>query len=172
MEPTPNQLLYDSYDDNWQKLYFDEESQGFVVAHKEHGDYELPTNFAIAERLAKHFGERIELLPCSFDFKIKSVDATRNGELWEYKVSNGSYASVQNRLRSGATQCPRVLVVLTPQFQTSQVLRGLISCVNLDSKMRIGEINLLTPENLIVQLTRDDIKKRNFEAAFEVLSSN
>jgi hypothetical protein len=39
---TENENLYDSYDDNWRRLYFNATSQGFVVAHKDHGKDELP----------------------------------------------------------------------------------------------------------------------------------
>lgn len=31
---TENEHLYDSYDENWRRLYFNTTSQGFVVAHK------------------------------------------------------------------------------------------------------------------------------------------
>ena len=56
-----NKKLYDSYNEDWQRIYFDEMPQGYVVAHLEHGRDELVLNSSFAIRLAKHFGECIEL---------------------------------------------------------------------------------------------------------------
>ena len=113
---TENERLYESYDDNWRRLYFNSESQGFVVAHKKHGKDELPSNRILGIRLAKYFGERIELLPRLFGEHLKSADANRNDETWEWKTTNGSYTSVQNRLRVGSHQCGRLLLVFPALF--------------------------------------------------------
>lgn len=166
---TENEYLYESYDENWQRLYFDLDSQGFVVAHKGHGRDELPLNRAVAIRLAKHFGERIELLPNENTHKLRSADATRNGEVWEWKTTIGSTTSVQKRLRTGGLQSNQILLILTSSFDEIAVLKGIISAINSDRSMRILKIDLLFESNKLVNLTREQIRKRDFNVFFEAL---
>jgi hypothetical protein len=106
---TENEGLYKSYDENWQRLYFDADSQGFVVAHKRHGQDELPLNLAIVIRLAKHFGEKIELL------------------------------------------------------------RAIISTVNIDKNNRVIQIDLLLSNNKLVSLSKELVRKRDFKAFYAAL---
>jgi hypothetical protein len=167
---TENERLYESYDDNWRRLYFNSESQGFVVAHKKHGKDELPSNRMLGIRLAKYFGERIELLPHLFGEHLKSADANRNDETWEWKTTNGSYTSVQNRLRVGSHQCGRILLVLPDTFENSDVLRGIISAINSDKNKRIVQITLLLPSNKLVTFSRESVGKRDFTDFYNALN--
>jgi hypothetical protein len=125
---TENEVLYKSYDENWKRLYFDVDSQGFVVAHKGHGRDELPLNLAVAIRLAKHFGERIELLPNLNTHKLRSADASRNGEIWEWKTTIGTSTSVQKRLRTGSLQSNYILLILASNFDEAEALRRFYKC--------------------------------------------
>jgi hypothetical protein len=168
---TENERIYESYDDNWRRLYFNNDSQGFVVAHKKHGKEELPSNRAVGIRLAKYFGEKIELLPQLFGEHLKSADANRNDEIWEWKTTNGSYTSVQKRLRVGSHQCGRILLVLPETFENSDVLRGIISAVNSDKNKRIIQITLFLPNNKLVDLTRDMVGKRDFTDFYVALDA-
>jgi hypothetical protein len=167
---TENERLYESYDENWRRIYFNSESQGFVVAHKKHGKDELPSNRALGIRLAKYFGERIELLPRLFGEHQKSADANRNDETWEWKMTNGSYTSVQNRLRVGSHQCGRILLVLPDLFENSDILRGIISAVNSDKKKRIVQITLLLPNNNLVTFSRESVGQRDFTGFYNALA--
>jgi hypothetical protein len=144
---TTHEILYNNYDDSWQKIYFDSISQGFVVAHCEHGKDELPVNCAIAVRLAKYFGERIELLPNSNLHGVKSADATRNGEIWEWKTTNGSYTSVQKRIRVGSLQSCNILLIIPEYFDEADILRGMMSAINSDKNKLIESIDLLLMNN-------------------------
>jgi hypothetical protein len=166
---TTHEILYSNYDDSWQKIYFDTMSKGFVVAHNEHGKDELPINKEIAIRLATHFGERIELLPNSNLHGVKSADSTRNGEIWEWKKIIGSASSVQARLRKGSTQSPKILLTLPDVIDEAEILRGLMSAVNTDVKMRIQIVDFLFSNNKLVRLDRDKIRKRDFKLFFEAL---
>ncbi len=166
---TENENIYESYDENWRHLYFDADSQGFVVAHKGHGRDELPLNLAVAIRLAKHFGERIELLPCIYGDHLRSADANRNDETWELKTTNASYSSVQKRLRVGSHQCGRILLVLPDTFENSDVLRAVISAVNSDKNNRIIQIALLLANNKLVTFTKGQVRRRDFVAFYEAL---
>jgi hypothetical protein len=167
---TENEQLYDNYDENWRRLYFNRESQGFVVPHKKHGRDELPSNRAVAIRLAKYFGEKIELLPQLFGEHLKSADANRNNEMWEWKMTNGSYTSVQKRLCIGSHQSGRILLVLPEIFENSDVLRGIISAVNSDKNKRIVEISLLLPNNKLVTFSRESVGKRDFTDFYTALA--
>ena len=166
---TENKRIYESYDENWRRLYFNDDSLGFVVAHKQHGRDELPANRAVAIRLAKHFGERIELLPNLFGEHLKSADANRNDETWEWKMTNGSYTSVQKRLRVGSHQCGRILLILPNLFENSDILRGIISAVNSDRNKRIVQIALFLPNNNLVNLSRESIQKRDVTDFYRAL---
>ncbi len=164
-----NKKLYDAYNEDWRRIYFDEMSQGSVVAHVEHGRDELGLNTDIAIRLAKHFGECIELLPNINLHRVKSADATRNGEVWEWKKVIGTSTSVQSRLRKGGTQSFKILLVLSEGFDEAEVLRGLMSAVNLDKTGRILIVDFLFPNDRLIRLERDKIRKRDFKLFFEAL---
>ena len=164
-----NRKLYNAYDRNWQRVYFDEMSQGFVVAHVEHGKDELAQNVEVAIRLVKHFGDCIELLPISYRKHDKSADAIRNGELWEWKTSSGSYSSVQKRLRVGSHQCGRVMLILPDFFETSYVLRGIISAVNSDRSQRLLQVAVFLPNSKLIILTREMIDRRDFADFFKAI---
>ena len=164
-----NKKLYDAYNEDWQRIYFDEMSQGYVVAHLEHGRDELVLNSSFAIRLAKHFGECIELLPNINLHGVKSADATRNGEVWEWKKVIGTSTSVQSRLRKGGTQSSKILLVLTEGFDEAEVLRGLMSAINLDKIGRILIVDFLFPNERLVRLEREKIRKRDFKLFFEAL---
>lgn len=120
-------------------------------------------------RLAKHFGEKIELLPNENVHKLRSADATRNGEVWEWKTTNGSTTSVQKRLRTGSLQSNHILLILASNFDEAEVLRGVISAINSDRSCRILKIDLLLPNNNLVKFTREKIRLRNFDNFFDAL---
>ena len=164
-----NRKLYNAYDKNWQRVYFDETSQGFVVAHRKHGRDELPQNAQVAIRLAKHFGECIELLPSVNIHQVISADSTRNGEIWEWKTTNGTTTSVQKRLRTAGTQANYILLILPPVFDESVVLRGIMSAVNCDKIGRILKIDLLLEKDKLVRLSREQIRKREFSDFYNAL---
>ena len=164
-----NRELYNAYDKNWQRIYFDETSQGFVVAHRKHGRDELSQNVKVAIRLVKLFGDKIELLPRLYADSLKSADATRNGELWEWKTTNGSYTSVQKRLRVGSHQCGRVMLVLPDFCEIPVVLRGIISAINSDRDQRLSQIAVFLPNDKLITLTRESIRKRDFNDFFKDL---
>lgn len=76
-------------------------------------------------------------------------------------MTSGSISSVQSRLREGKSQCERILLVPTPSFEIGELLRGVISAVNVDKGRQIQEVGLLI-ENEFIRLLRGEILKRNF----------
>lgn len=156
-----SRIIYNNYDSNFKKLYFDEGTGGYVVKHKDHTAHELKQNIVTARRLAQA-GEAIELL----DDKIegKSPDALVNGLLWEFKNTSGSASSVQNLLRKGKKQASRIVLTLPKKFVLGDIIRGMLNAVNLDTKEDIKTVLLIFPDGNLVELGRKDIVKRNFEA--------
>ncbi|MBN2891041.1 MAG: hypothetical protein JXL97_04165 [Bacteroidales bacterium] len=103
-------IKYNSYSkDDYNNLFFNNETGGFVVAHKKHGILELPQNLFIAKLLA-NMGEIVVLLEETPHFK--SPDAERNGLFWEFKtISKAKNISraIENSIRSAKKQAQNVL---------------------------------------------------------------
>jgi hypothetical protein len=157
-----NKTRYEAYDSSdWEKAFFDEQTHGFVVIHRLHGKQERAGNLKIAMQLVT-FGYAIELLPVATE---KSYDSHIDDEAWEFKTTLGSSTSVQKRLRVGREQCENILLVVPERFILREILRGIISAVNMDREKMIQVIGLIFTEKLeigIIKLTRNEIKNRNF----------
>ncbi len=153
-----NQQKYETYDDaDWEKAFFDETRFGFVVIHKYHGKGERKGNFQIAKRLAS-LGFMVELLPVSPQI---SVDSCIDEEFWEFKMTSGTVSSVQTRLREGKYQSDKILLVFPKEPPLGDILRGIISSINMDKSRRIQTVGLLFDTEL-VRWTRSEILKRDF----------
>ncbi len=85
---------YSSYDENWEKLNFDEESGGFCVAHKAHQFSSHKPKGAklsggqaekiVGENLAKT-SKIVEFLPENAGYKLPSADFRCDGLTWDVK---------------------------------------------------------------------------------------
>ena len=84
---------YNSYGDEWEKVYFDEFSGGFNVYHEKHqftpigggGDAEKK----VGKMLAKYNGKQVEFLA---EGDKKSADLFFDNKKWDIKFPNGEYA--------------------------------------------------------------------------------
>ncbi|MBL7815261.1 MAG: hypothetical protein JNL70_09630 [Saprospiraceae bacterium] len=166
MNKHTNQKLFDAYDENWHKLFFDIKSGGYLVAHKRHDLRELSQNIAVGLRLAR-LGECVELLPDTPH--APSADATRNGEVWEIKTTNGSESSIQNRIRKGKSQSKNRLLVFPDNFDEAEVITALINAINMDKRNEVSLLHLLFVNDKIAVLTKEDIRFRRFEKFFDAL---
>jgi hypothetical protein len=93
-----------------------------------------------------------------------SADAFIDDDIWELKMPNGSRSSIQNRLRKGKKQAGNTLLAIqNNDFEWSDVISSMMSCVNTDTKNYLQKIALLLPNDTYIELTREDIKKRNFQ---------
>lgn len=163
-----NRQKYEGYDDeNWEKAFFDETSFGFVVIHMRHGRGERKGNFQIAKRLAL-LGFMVELLPVSPQI---SVDSCINEEFWEFKTTSGTVSSVQTRLREGKYQSDKILLVFPKGPPLGDILRGIISSINMDKSRRIQTVGLLFDTQLVCW-TRSEILKRDFKKFTPYFDSN
>ncbi len=153
-----NRQKYEAYEDeHWEKAFFDDITQGFVVIHKKHGRNERFGNFQIAQRLAI-LGYMVELLPVSSQI---SVDSCIDEEFWEFKMTLGTISSVQSRLREGKEQSDKILLVPETGFQMRELLRGVISSVNVDKARKIQVVGFLI-KNEFIRIPRSEILKRDF----------
>ncbi|MBL7815260.1 MAG: hypothetical protein JNL70_09625 [Saprospiraceae bacterium] len=154
-----NRSIFDEYDETiWTKIQFNENSNGYVVVHQHHGKGELVVNLPIALKLAE-WGFCVELLA---ELKtMQTADSTLNGEFWEFKTVVGTTRSVQNRLREGKKQSDKVLLVLPSDYEIGEILRGIISAINVDKSQELKMVGLLTEFEFIV-LSRLEIHRRDF----------
>jgi hypothetical protein len=158
-EQHPNRILFDAYDAEWQKYFYNEDSNGFVVVHEHHGKGELKVNLPIALQLAK-LGFRVELL---VETKVgQSADATIDAQVWEFKTVVGTLRSVQNRLREGKKQSDKVLIAVPVVYEIGEILRGIISAINVDKAQELAWVGVLIKEEFIV-LSRLEIHRRDFK---------
>ncbi len=157
-----NHARYKAYEAaEWQQIYFDLKTGGFVVLNHKHGKYEAKDNLRTALRLAKQ-GKTVELLP-AYNTML-SADAFIDDDIWELKMPNGSRSSIQNRLRKGKKQAGNTLLAIqNNDFEWSDIISSMMSCVNTDTKNYLQKIGLLLPDDTYIELTREDIKKRNFQ---------
>jgi hypothetical protein len=157
-----NRFRFEAYESvEWQQIYFDSDTEGFVVLNHKHGKSETKANLQTALRLAKQ-GKTIELLP-AYGVAI-SADAYINDEIWELKITNGSRSSIQNRLRKGKKQARNTLLELqSKEFEWADIIGGMISSVNTDAKGYIQKIALLLPDSVYLEFSRQDIEKREFQ---------
>ena len=158
-----NYDFYLEYDETiWTKIVFDDHTNGYVVVHQHHGQGELKVNLQIGLQLVK-LGFRVELLA---ETKIgQSADATLDGVVWEFKSTNATKSSVQNRLRLGKEQSPNILLEVPIRFILRELLRGIISAVVVDSRAKIQNVGLLftSRDHLgLIVLTREEIKSLDF----------
>jgi Contact-dependent growth inhibition CdiA C-terminal domain len=145
-----NKQHYDEYDETiWEKILFDNLSNGYVVIHKQHGKHEREGNL----------GYRVELL--AVFAAVLSPDATINAITWEFKTTSGSYSSIQNRLRDGKEQCENILLALPTEFIIGDTLRGILSAINVDRDRKIQTVGLLFDYEIIF-LNRSEIKQKDY----------
>ena len=93
---------YDAYDaDVWIKAYFDEDSGGFNVYHKEHNFTKSGGGGAVEKivgmLLAKYHGKQIEFLP---EGRRKSPDIKFDNQTWDIKfIDNANEQTIRNHIK-------------------------------------------------------------------------
>ena len=61
-------------------------------------------------------------------------------------------------------------MLVLPEFcEVSVVLRGIISAVNSDREQRLSQIAVFLPNDKLITLTRESIRKRDFDDFFKAL---
>lgn len=162
-----NYALFDAYDETlYTKIFFDTETGGFVVAHKEHGPYELVGNKKIALLLVK-YGYRIILLGNQPD--VVSADATLDDEIWEFKTISESVRmsnAVQKDISRGKLQAANILIFIAQVYQTREITRGIYNAIKFDARQLVKKIGILFQNGHLVIIERSEVLDESFRSRF------
>ena len=162
-----NYLLFEAYDENlYTKIFFDLETGGFVVAHKEHGQYELKGNKTIALLIVKH-GYRIVLLENQQD--VVSADATLDDEVWEFKGiwDTGNLGNrIQKTIQKGKRQAANILVFIDQPYNLNDVSKGIDNAIKHDKKELIQKIGILFQNGNLIFMSRAEVLDKSFRDKF------
>ncbi|HMP13432.1 MAG TPA: DUF935 family protein [Saprospiraceae bacterium] len=101
-----SELVYNNYDETWERLHFDKPTGGYLVVSKQHDSDRRPDNVVIGNLLARE-GEPIELLPSK---TIQdNPDAARAGRLWVF-INLDDLTELEERLQAAEKRGKRILL--------------------------------------------------------------
>jgi Contact-dependent growth inhibition CdiA C-terminal domain len=158
-----NYTLFDAYDDTeYTKIFFDTETGGFVVAHREHGKKELTGNKIIALMLSKH-GYRVVLLAAQPN--VISADATLDDEIWEFKTISETINmsnAVQKDISRAKRQAANILIFIAQAYLIKEITKGIYNAIKFDERRMVKKIGVLFQNGDLVMLTRKEILNETF----------
>jgi Contact-dependent growth inhibition CdiA C-terminal domain len=166
MEHAQKHQIFDAFNENYIKDYFDVDTGGFLVIHVRHGLNEVKANKIIGLQLAKR-GEQVILLE-NDENKI-SADSTRNGVIWEFKTfqkAQNLRGAVQKTLRLGKKQANNVLCFIDQPYKKSEIIGALYNVIKFDFKKELHAIAILFRNNHLIEITREEIIDESFVAKF------
>lgn len=82
-----------------ERVYFDEETRGFVLVHREHATHSFASELVVARSYAA-LGHQV-VLQKEIGVTGRAADADVDGEPWEFKEVTAESANVRNRLQDG-----------------------------------------------------------------------
>jgi len=154
-----NKQEFDSFDDNYEKIFFDTESGGYVVMHKLHGKAERTENIEIAKILCA-LGKKIVLLPISNQQFTKNPDALVNNEIFEFKVNKTpTFSALDKEIRKAKDQADNILIVVKDKINIS-MLESAIKW-RVDNSVNIKKINVLI-RSKVFEFCRKEITNNTF----------
>ncbi len=159
-------LIYEQYDSNWEKIYFDEASHGFLTMHQGHNELEREANSYLAKLFAQQ-GNQVELLPDVKIKNIKNLDANINGVIWEMKTpitKNGKNA-IKNSIESAAAQrANNVIIKLNSEDHSiPDIIKGLGDRFHDGRSASIKQIILVIDDTILAPVNTDVIRAGNFD---------
>lgn len=159
--------LFDAFDDTqYNKIFFDMETNGFVVAHKQHGQYELIGNKKIALLLVKH-GYRVVLL--GNEPEVTSADATLNDEIWEFKTiseATNLRNRVQGDIKNGKRQAPNILIFINQVYEAREITKGIYNAIKFDEKKIVKRIGILFQDANLIIVERAEVLDESYRDMF------
>ena len=171
MDIDKKKRIFEKYDRTfYNKLYFDEQTGGFVVIHLQHSIYELEENTFFGLALAKH-GYCIELLPLFNVENQKNPDAAINNIIADFKRPKkftNLRSAIQNRIKSAGNQLVEIAVIGLEKNKTdkNELRRGLIGAFSKGWNHTIQQVWLLFDGNQLIILTREMIIRKQIEIPF------
>jgi Contact-dependent growth inhibition CdiA C-terminal domain len=162
-----NYALFEAFDNKYYtKIFFDTETGGFVVAHKEHGKNEIAGNKTIALLLVK-IGYQVVLL--GNQPNVISADATLNGEVWEFKTimeTVNMSGAVQKDIKRGKRQAANILIFIDQLYTANDITKGIYNAVKFDKKQDVAKIGILFQNGDLINMTRAEILDESFREKF------
>ena len=162
-----NYALFEAYEGTqYTKIFFDAETGGFVVVHKEHGKYEFAGNKVIAMLLAKQ-GKKVVLLPDQVN--VISADADVDSEIWEFKTlmaSTNLRGAVQLAIRRAKLQSCNILCFIDQHYNANDITKGIYNAVKFDGKKMIKQIVILFQNGHLIPMTRAEVIDESFREKF------
>jgi SPP1 gp7 family putative phage head morphogenesis protein len=148
--------IIEETNEKWETI---ETSNGTVRVSSLHGKNEKDENILIAKYFAEKYNQHIDLI--ANKHSQPSADAYNKSRKieQEYKVSVGTFNSIDKRLHAASKQSPYVVVKIKEDFNKKIVKEAICSRV---LRSNIKEVIVLYKNNDIT-LTRDMIIKRDFE---------
>ena len=162
-----NYALFEAFDSNdYIKIFFDAETGGFVVAHREHGKFEFAGNKKIALLLIKHV-HRVVLL--GNQPNVSSADATLDDEVWEFKTifeTVNMRGAVQKDIKRGKRQSANILIFIAQLYNVNDITKGIYNAIKFDGKWDVAKIGVLFQNGDLVIMTRSEIIDESFREKF------
>lgn len=127
---------------------------GYVVVHRQHGADELPQNLAVALELMRR-GEQVVLLAVVPG--ARSPDATRNGELWEFKRLSQAHnipRAIEKSLSQRRGQASRFVLHIQQPHSLAQLAHGLYKAYCNSQPSQLLAVALLFPDGRLATLER------------------
>jgi hypothetical protein len=148
-------------------IYFNHETGGYIVVNKRHGHIEVQQNLIIAKILAD-LGEEIELLE---DIPtIKSPDAKRNSDFWEFKtISKAKNVSraIETAIRNAKKQAQNVLLFVNQKHRVFDVRYGIFLALKNNKLGNIKKIDILFENKTLISLKRSEITNYKLAQKFK-----
>jgi len=142
----------------WQQIYFNKKTGGFVIMHRKHAANEMGDNISIANILTS-LGYKIYLLP-----KIdthKNSDAQLNNENWEFKTNRkGTESAIDNEIRDAKEQANNIVLKIESKISISKLENGIYNRVQRSKSIR--NIIVIFNEE-IFQFNRKEIVNMTFK---------
>lgn len=128
-----------------QKRFFDGDTGGFVVTHKDSSKSAYTRNFEMGKLLASHKREAVELLDESTS--AKGADAKRNKTEWEFKQikhATNLKNAIAKQIERAIGQSDKVLVHVDQTHNWSKIGSGVYNgLVNKDKKGSIKTVEVI-----------------------------
>ncbi len=150
--------LYDNYSFEYEQHYFDENTGGFVLIHRNHNT--TPSEVFVAEVFAEQ-GKRVKLLSEQFWEGRKVPDAEIDEEFWEFKElcnATNIRGATQRDIREGRKQARNIAYHINQAYDISRINAGIESAIRFDDKQLVEKITLIFNNGYSETLTREEIE--------------
>jgi len=137
-------LVYDNYDASWQKIAFNDNTGGYIVASTTAGAERYAVNLATAQRLI-YKGDQIEILPGLEN----TPDIARNGTLWA--VANASPANLLAALQDNARRADKILLNLTEEVNAGELRKKVRAWMQQNNTIAVVEIQQPNGNSIIIK---------------------